>query len=47
MEGETVTGCEGRVETDDGKIIGGRTEAGASDRDSVDEVTTAKGNLFS
>ncbi len=47
MEGETITGCEGRVETDDGKIIGGRTEAGIGDKDSVDEVTAANGNLFS
>jgi hypothetical protein len=47
MEGETITGCEGRVETEDGKIIGGRTEARVGDRDSVDEGTATEGKLFS
>jgi hypothetical protein len=47
MEGETITGCEGLVETDAGKSIGERTEAGVGDTESVDEGTAAKGNLFS
>lgn len=47
MEGETRTGWECLVETDAGKSIGGRTEDGIGETESMSEGSAAKGNLFS